>query len=70
MKKIKRAIADILVLTVAIAALFLMVDVVRFPECYISTWKYQLQNDIENGKPEAIEYYNRCYVEKGRILFE
>lgn len=48
----------------------LMVDMVRFPECYITTWKYQLKNDINRGDEVAIEYYNRVYVENDRILFE
>ena len=47
----------------------LAVDVIRFPEWYISTWKYQLQLDIEAGNQNAIEYYENTYIANGRELF-
>lgn len=49
--------------------LTITIDVVRFPDCYITTWKYQLHNEILRGEPEAIEYYQKTYVDKGRVLF-
>jgi hypothetical protein len=60
----------ILAILIVIISIFTVVDVIRFPECYISTWKYQLQNDIEAGDQEAIEYYNETYVKNNRILFD
>lgn len=66
----KRKLQKILLVAVLIACGCLMVDVLRFPECYISTWRYQLKNDIERGDEVAIEYYNHVYVENDRILFE
>ena len=65
MKKIK----TIITLAVIIGVVYSIVDLVRFPECYISTWRYQLKNDINQGNEAAIEYYNSFYVEKGRPLF-
>lgn len=50
--------------------LLLMVDVVRFPECYFTTWRYQLKQDIANGNKEAIDYYNNNYIANNKILFE
>lgn len=57
--------------SVAIIAVFylIMIDFIKYPETYLSTWRYQLQLEIENGEPEAIEYYQRNYVENGRELF-
>ena len=49
---------------------WLVFDVVRFPECYSTTLKYQLQNELERGDAKAIEYYNHVYVESGRELFD
>ena len=46
------------------------IDFIRFTECYLPTWKYQLQNEIEAGNEEAIEFYNRVYVANGRELFD
>ena len=47
----------------------LTVDFVRFPECYISTWRYQLENDIKAGDREKIDYYEKNYIANGRELF-
>lgn len=66
-KKFARFICCVLaVVTVGAAA----IDFIRFPECYITTWKYQLQLDIERGDEKMIEYYERNYVANGRELFE
>lgn len=52
------------------ALLLLLIDFIKYPECYLTAWRYQLENDIKSGKPEAIEMYQRNYVDKGRILFD
>ncbi len=49
---------------------FLMIDVIRFPEVYSTTLKYQLENDLKNGEPEALEYYNTTYLKYNKILFD
>ena len=46
------------------------VDFVSYPEMYLPTWKYQLQNDIKKGDAEAIKYYEETYIANGRELFE
>lgn len=46
------------------------INFIRFPECYLSTWKYQLKNDIESGNAEAIAYYQNNYINNGKNLFE
>ena len=66
MKTIKKLI---MVIVILITCLF-FTDFFKFPECYLTTWKNQLHNDLLNGKAEAIEYYESNYVEKGRVLFE
>ena len=57
------------ILAVACIMVFL-VDFVRFPECYLTTEKYQLQNAMKKGDTVAIEYYQNNYIANGRILFE
>ncbi len=47
-----------------------LIDFFRFPECYLTCFKYQLQCDIEAGDKKAIEYYNETYIANGRELFE
>lgn len=47
----------------------LVFDFLHYPECYIPTWKYQLENDLRNGKENAVEYYERVYKSNDRDLF-
>lgn len=49
---------------------FQLIDFFRFPECYLTCFKYQLQCDIEAGNEKAIEYYNETYIANGRELFK
>ncbi len=41
----------------------------KYPEQYMTTWKYQLEKDLRNGDEKAIEYYNSRYVANGKYLF-
>ena len=42
----------------------------KYPEQYFTTWKYQLENDLAQGKQDAIEYYNNTYIANGKQLFD
>ena len=66
----KRLGAVVLALAIATAAILLLTSFVKHPEQYISTWRYQLQCDIENGDETAIEYYETTYLANGINLFE
>lgn len=61
---------SIILVALLVVLLFFAVDFVRFPECYMTTWKAQLKRDIESGKTDAIEYYENAYVANNRPLFE
>lgn len=65
----KRFLSIAILAAVAGLVTSLIVDVARFPECYMSTWKYQLENDIRRGDTEAVEYYTRVYANNDRDLF-
>ena len=45
------------------------IDICRFPECHLMTWRYQLKNELLAGDVTAIEYYNKHYISKGRLLY-
>lgn len=70
MNRFTNFIVLLLAIFLVISTFTLFNDFCRFPECYLKTWKYQLQNEIEQGNEKAIEYYNRNYIEHGRVLFE
>lgn len=74
-KKLKKQrrqnfISFIIMSVMVIASIALTIDFLKYPECYLTTWKYQLKNDIKAGNQEMIDYYNRTYVANGRILFD
>lgn len=70
-KTLKRLLfKTVLVLLVTVPLLTMYVDFCRFPEKYLTTWKYQLHNEIKSGNQESIDYYNRVYVANGIDLFE
>lgn len=66
---IKRFAAFISSLILSIVLLTISIDIIRFPECYSSIWKYHLENDLEAGNAEAINYYNNVYVSNGHLLY-
>jgi hypothetical protein len=67
----KKRFAGFICSVVAVLMFGIMaVELIRFPECYSTTMRYQLKLDIENGDQEMIEYYERNYIENGRTLFE
>lgn len=53
-----------------VVTLVFAIDFMRFPECYSTTMRYQLQTEIQRGNSEMIDYYNRNYVANGRELFD
>lgn len=69
-RKRERFVSSLLIIALFSICVALMIDFVRFPECYLSTWRYQLKNEILSGDQEMIDYYNNTYVSNGRILFE
>lgn len=68
--KRKKFITNIISFIFVSITIFMIIDFLRFPECYITTWKYQMENEIKSGNQEMINYYNNTYIANGRILFD
>ena len=66
----KKRLGFVALLLLVLVVTGFAVDVVRFPECYMPTFRYQLKNDIARGNEQAIEYYENTYIANGRVLFE
>ena len=69
-KKAERALGLMIGIMIIILLLILCIRVVMYPECYISTWKYQLMNEVRAGDPAAVEYYEAKYLANGIELWE
>ena len=64
-----KLIRSILLLCIVLFMANMAVSFLKYPEQYITTWKYQLRNDLECGNEKALEYYNENYVANGKRLF-
>lgn len=70
-KKFIKAIFTLIVTIFLIGLMtWLFVDFIKYPESYLTTWRYQLKLDIERGDQEAIDYYQKVYLENNRTLWE
>ena len=67
---LNRLFTSLLMLTLIISFTACITDFMRFPDKYITTWKYQLKNEIASGDQKAIEYYSRVYKSNGINLFD
>lgn len=61
---------NILILLITYFLITTTIDFCKYPEKYITTWRYQLQQDIKNGDVEAIAYYNNNYLKNNVKLFD
>nr|DAH15374.1 MAG TPA: mature oligodendrocyte transmembrane protein [Caudoviricetes sp.] len=66
---LKKLFKSIFTFALMMFLLSCVVDFMRFPDKYITTWKYQLQNEISQGRTESIDYYKANYTDKGVCLF-
>ena len=69
MKKFAAFVAVVLSVIFVLSVVSLAVDFIKYPEQYVTTWKYQLKNDLAEGKQEALDYYNETYIANGKYLF-
>ena len=70
-KKFVKAIGTIILTIAALITIgWMTVEFIQYPEAYLTTWRYQLKLDIERGNQEAIEYYQKNYLDKGRKLWD
>lgn len=70
MKTLKKELTGLLLLICTAIILYVMIDFIIFPECYVDGWKRDLKREIDAGNEEVIAFYNEHYVANGRILFE
>lgn len=66
---LNRLFTSLLILTLIIIFTAYITDFMRFPDKYMTTWKYQLKNEIASGDQKAIDYYNKHYTSKGVYLY-
>lgn len=66
---LKRIIKKLIVCVVLVGLALLMFDIMAYPECYLTTWRAALENDLREGEPAAVEYYTERYYNNDRDLY-
>lgn len=64
-----RLFSALMCFVLVVACVGVAVDFCRYPEKHLTTWRYQLYNEIKAGKTESIDYYNKHYTSKGIYLY-
>lgn len=57
-------------LIISIILAFIFINFCRYPEIYLSTWRYQLKNDIYAKNKNSIKLYENVYVKHNKDLFK
>ena len=65
----KRIIKKLIVCVLLAVLAFGFFDILMYPEWYLTTWRAQLENDLREGDPAAVEYYTNTYYNNDRDLY-
>lgn len=68
-KILANVVTKLVTLVVIISGIILSIDVVRFPEDYLTTWNYQYRNDLLAQDHETVCHYYENYIQKDRMLW-
>lgn len=60
----------IIMILLSLILLVFFFNFIMYPEIYLTTWRYQLHNDLKAGDVQAQEYYQNTYLKKGKVLFD
>ena len=64
-----KIISRLLQLCIILFVLNVCCNLIRYPEECLTSWKYQLENDLAKGDQDAVRYYNKTYIANGKQLF-
>ena len=57
-------------LILSITMLLTLINFCKYPEKYLTTWRYQLEQELAAGNQEAIDYYKNVYIANGQTLWD
>ena len=61
-----------LILSIVLIILFsiMTIELINYPEKYLTTWRYQLHQEVNAGDQEAINYYKTTYLDHNITLWD
>ncbi len=70
-KKFIKAISTIVItIILTVIMIFMSIELIQYPEKYLTTWRYQLQQKVNSGDQEAIDYYQETYLNHNITLWD
>ena len=70
-KKFIKAITTIVItIILTVIMIFMSIELIQYPEKYLTTWRYQLQQKVNSGDQEAIDYYQETYLNHNITLWD
>lgn len=70
-KKFIKAISTIVItIMLTVIMIFMSIELIQYPEKYLTTWRYQLQQKVNFGDQEAIDYYQETYLNRNITLWD
>ena len=66
----KQLLTYVLVAGIVIGGIWGSINIVKYPELYITTAKKDLMIQLEEGNDLAIEYYVTQYIENDKYIFD
>lgn len=69
-KFIKSMSTLILSTALTILLIVMMIEFINYPEKYLTTWRYQLHQEVNAGNQEAINYYKTTYLDHNITLWD
>ena len=61
-----------LILSIVFTILFIVmtIEFINYPVKYLTTWRYQLHQEVNAGNQEAINYYKTTYLDHNITLWD
>lgn len=70
-KKFVKAISILILTLILVATIaWMSIELIQYPEKYLTTWRYQLQQKVNSGDQEAIDYYQHTYLDHNITLWD
>lgn len=65
----KKFASNLILIVFAVISLIFCLLLIFFPELILTSWRYQMIQEVKAGESEMVEYYETRYLSRGIELF-
>lgn len=70
-KKFIKAVSTVIFTLILVTTMaWMSIELIKYPEKYLTTWRYQLHQKVNAGDQEAIDYYQHTYLDHNITLWD